>query len=62
MKTNDILENIINILQTTPTSDELYQVLAYRINREVIEPHVQEIKNGYEEMMFKYRRELAKDH
>lgn len=64
MKTNDLLEGIVNILRTTPVSDELYQVIAYRINKELLEPHISEIKSGYEELIFKVRREAlgSKDH
>ena len=64
MKTeNELIEQITEIIDSTPKSDEFYFIVSRRIIREVITPREDEIKAGYQELIFKVKRELdGKDH
>jgi hypothetical protein len=63
MKENDMIEKMADIISSTPTDDDLYYRIGQRILKEVIKPHVDEVKAGYEELLFKFRREMnVKDH
>lgn len=62
MKDNEILERIAQVIATTPVTDDLYFDIGNRILLEVIRPIVDEVKAGYEEKMFEYRRKHAKNH
>jgi hypothetical protein len=59
MNEKQVIDKIIEILESTPTTDDLYWRLAQRINKELI----QEIRDGYDEVIFQFKRDLnAKDH